>query len=77
MKKIKIIALILSLILATALFSACQDTNNNSQQSQTQEDTSKEDITSKVLVVGTNAEFPPFEFINDKEIGRASCRERV
>ena len=46
MKKLKIVALLLSLVVIVITFAGCSGNG-------------------KVLVVGTNAEFPPFEFIND------------
>ena len=79
MKKIKLVAIILVITgLLTGLVSCAKEKN----------DTGTKDP--KVLVMGTNAAFPPFEYMEGGqvvgvdadmmaliEIGRASCRERV
>ena len=51
-RQVKILALILSLVMCVAIFAACGE--------------KKED--EKKIVFGTNAEFPPFEFVTSKGI---------
>jgi len=66
MKNLRIIALVLSLLMLTVAFSGCQSTPTSDQPSPSPDKTVAENADSKVYVVGTNAEFPPFEFMNDK-----------
>lgn len=64
-KTLKITALLMALAMFFVVFAGCG--GNNNDETTTAEDTTVEDSTEAktVLVVGTNPEFPPFEYIND------------
>ena len=59
-KTLRILALLLSFLMITGLFAACN--NNNTGDGN---ETTKPPADEIVLIVGTNPEFPPFEFLDD------------
>ncbi len=74
MKKIKIIALILALALAITVFAACKkaETDPTDANPTTVDETAEPDANDGgKLIMGTNAAFPPYEFIGegDKIVG--------
>ena len=52
MKKIKILSLVLAVLMAATMLGACAATGEN-------------DAAEKVLTMGTNAAFPPYEFMDE------------
>lgn len=60
MRSFKRIALLLSIIITVGIFAGCTSGKKSSEQAKP---TQNEKIS---IILGTNAEFPPFEFMNDK-----------
>ncbi|HZJ78607.1 MAG TPA: basic amino acid ABC transporter substrate-binding protein [Clostridia bacterium] len=69
MKKLsKIISLVLVAVLITAVFAGCGNTKDDVEETKdgsTTQAVVSEALADGKLVVGTNAEFPPFEFLGD------------
>lgn len=68
MKKIKLISIILALVLVVSCFAACGNKNTNNDPSDSANVTDNAnpvEKNDKVLVMGTNAAFPPYEFVDD------------
>lgn len=63
----KMLAMLLATVLCVMTFTGCgnDSTKNAEGTSSVVEENSSETESGKILVVGTNAEFPPFEYVGD------------